>query len=125
MTLFDRVDNEKFADVTIIGEAGDGNVAIEMALTFVPHVIIMDVEMPRLGGIEATRQIKRVLPDLHIIGLSSHGDSMTRDAMAEAGCSAFVTKECVDTLPVIIAHIAATQKSFARFRRRGTERSAT
>ena len=89
----------------VVGEAGDGNTAIEMACRLVPHVILMDVSMPKVGGAEATRRIKRLLPDLHVIGVSSQDDTATRDAMKAAGCSAFVAKECAYTLPSIIAKL--------------------
>ena len=65
--------------MTIVGEAADGVAAIEMAtdgvaaiemaVRLAPHVLIMDVIMPRMSGIEATRRIKRILPDVHVIGV--------------------------------------------------------
>ena len=76
-----------------------------MALYLVPHVIIMDVRMPLLGGVEATRRIKRVLPSVHVIGVSSDEDPVTQEAMKAAGCSAFVPKDCAHTLPHVIAQI--------------------
>lgn len=96
---------KKFAAVTVVGEAGDGNSAIEMALRLVPQVILMDVKMPRLGGVEATRRIKRVLPGTHVIGLSSQDDTVTREAMKAAGSSAFMAKALSHTLPHLIAKI--------------------
>ena len=95
--------------VKVIGEAGDGNSAIEMAFRLVPQIILMDVSMPKLGGAEATRRIKEVLPDVHVIGVSSQDDPTTRDAMKAAGCSAFVAKECAHTLPAIIARLTGRQ----------------
>ena len=92
-------------DLSVIGEAADGRSAIEMALYHVPHVIIMDVRMPCLGGVEATRRIKRVLPSVHVIGVSSDEDPVTQEAMKAAGCSAFVPKDCAHTLPHVIAQI--------------------
>jgi DNA-binding NarL/FixJ family response regulator len=63
------------------------------------------VKMPRLSGMEATRRIKRVLPDVHVVGLSSQDDPLTKGAMTIAGCSAFVTKDCAHTLPDVIAKL--------------------
>jgi DNA-binding NarL/FixJ family response regulator len=80
-----------------------------MSLHLVPEVIVMDVNMPRLSGVEATRRIKRVLPEVHVVGLSSQDDTVTRDAMTTAGCSAFITKECAHTLPDIIAQLTGRQ----------------
>jgi DNA-binding NarL/FixJ family response regulator len=91
--------------VKVVGEAGDGISAVEMACRLAPQIILMDVSMPRLGGAEATRRIKKILPDVHIIGVSSQDDTAIRDAMKAAGCSAFVAKECAHTLPEIIAKI--------------------
>jgi DNA-binding NarL/FixJ family response regulator len=91
--------------VKVVGEAGDGNAAIEMARRLVPQIILMDVSMPNVGGPEATRRIKLVLPELHVIGLSSQNDSATREAMMAAGCSAFVAKECAHTLLSIITKL--------------------
>jgi DNA-binding NarL/FixJ family response regulator len=94
-----------FAALDVVGEAGDGNSAIEMTLHLVPEVIVMDVKMPRLDGVEATRRIKRILPEVHVIGFSSQDDILTREAMSRAGCSAFITKECAHTIPDVIAKI--------------------
>ncbi|HEY6085255.1 MAG TPA: response regulator transcription factor [Nitrospira sp.] len=94
-----------FAAIEIVGEAIDGSAAIEMTLLYHPDVIIMDVKMPRLGGVEATRRIKRMLPEVHVVGISSQDDTITKEAMALAGCSAFVTKECAHTLPSVIAQL--------------------
>ena len=94
-----------FAALDVVGEAADGNSAIEMTLHLVPEVIVMDVKMPRLNGVEATRRIKRVLPEVHVVALSSQDDTLTREAMTTEGCSAFVTKECAHTLPEVIAKL--------------------
>ena len=49
-----------YESLTVVGEAADGEAAIEMAFRLTPHVIIMDVKMPRISGVEATRRIKRI-----------------------------------------------------------------
>ena len=76
--------------MAVVGEAADGISAIEMALMLFPEVIIMDVRMPRLGGVEATRRIKSALPQTHVIGLSSQDDPLTKEAMKAAGSGAII-----------------------------------
>jgi len=95
----------EFKGIEVVGEAIDGNSAIETTLHLLPEVVIMDVKMPRLNGVEATRRIKRAIPDIHVVGISSQDDRVTRESMTNAGCSAFVTKECAHTLPEVIAKL--------------------
>jgi DNA-binding NarL/FixJ family response regulator len=92
--------------LTIVGEAADGVAAVEMAFRLTPHVIIMDVIMPRISGIEATRRIKRILPDVHVIGISTLDDTFIKESMKAAGSSHFVTKDCAHTLPDIICALS-------------------
>jgi len=94
-----------FASLTVVGEAIDGKSAIEMAFDLVPQVIIMDVKMPCLSGVEATRAIKKALPETHVISVSLQDDTLTQDAMTAAGSSAFIMKDCAHTLPGVIARI--------------------
>ncbi|MEO7863353.1 MAG: response regulator transcription factor [Nitrospirales bacterium] len=96
---------EEFAALEVVGEAADGKAAIEMSLQLVPHVVIMDVKMPYMSGIEATRRIKQALPAVHVVGFSTQDDTVIREAMTQAGCSAFIAKEDAHTLPGIIAKI--------------------
>jgi DNA-binding NarL/FixJ family response regulator len=100
---------DSFVGLRVVGEAGDGNSAIEIASDLAPQVIIMDVKMPRMGGVEATRCIKKVLPGTHVIGVSSQDDTMTQEAMKAAGSSAFTIKDFANTLPLVIAEITGTQ----------------
>jgi DNA-binding NarL/FixJ family response regulator len=95
----------EFKGIEVVGEAADGNSAIETTLHLLPEVVIMDVKMPRLNGVEATRRIKRAIPDIHVVGISSQDDRVTRESMTNAGCSAFVIKECAHTLPEVIAKL--------------------
>ena len=107
MPLFARLQ-----PLTVIGEAADGDEAIEMALRLAPHVIIMDVKMPRKSGVEATQHIKQALPEVHVIGVSTQNDTLLKASMKVAGFSTFVTKDCAHTLPDVIA--AVTGRSITK-----------
>ena len=94
-----------YEPLTVVGEATDGEAAIEMAFRLLPHIIVMDVKMPRISGVEATRRIKRFLPGVHIIGISTQDDIFIREAMKAVGSSHFVIKDHAHTLPDLIAKI--------------------
>lgn len=76
----------------VVGEALDGRKAVEMARTLKPDVVVMDIGMPDLNGVEATRQILADHPSAHIVALSTHTDKRYVLAMLEAGASAYVLK---------------------------------
>jgi CheY-like chemotaxis protein len=78
--------------IEIIGEAEDGLQAVELALELKPDVVVMDVTMPRLNGVEATRRIMKALPGVRVIGLSMHSEADMAYPMREAGASAYLTK---------------------------------
>jgi DNA-binding NarL/FixJ family response regulator len=102
----------KLPMIEIVGEAADGSAAIEMSLQLVPDVITMDVKMPRLNGMEATRHIKRALQNVQVVGISSLDDEVIQAGMINAGCAAFITKDCAQTLPDVIVTI--TGRSITR-----------
>jgi signal transduction histidine kinase/ActR/RegA family two-component response regulator len=76
----------------IVGEAANGVEAISQAKVLQPDVIVMDVSMPQMNGIEATREIHSTLPHIQIVGLSTYGDESTEHAVREAGAQAFFSK---------------------------------
>ena len=86
---------EGYHDLQVIGEAQDGMEAVELAHILKPDVIVMDVNMPRLDGIQATSRVKREDPATIVIGLSVNGAKQVEEAMHQAGASAFLTKERV------------------------------
>ena len=96
---------QDYKSLTVVGAAMDGEAAVEMAFQLLPQIIVMDVTMPRISGIEATRRIKRFLPHVHIIGISTQDDTVIKESMKAAGLSHFVTKDCAHTLPDIISSI--------------------
>jgi CheY-like chemotaxis protein len=84
---------EAHTDIEIIGEASDGQEAVMMADALRPAVVVMDINMPRLNGIEATARIKAHDPDIRIIGLSVNAGPNNREAMLKAGADMLLTKE--------------------------------
>ena len=81
-------------DLEVIGEAEDGRTAAELARQLRPNVIIMDISMPGLNGIEATRQIVAQTAGVKVIALSVHADAKFVASMLEAGATGYVLKEC-------------------------------
>ena len=78
--------------IHVAGEAADGLEAIEQARRLKPNVVLMDVSMPGMDGIEATRHIKAELPGVCVIGLSMHQDEQVARSMLNAGAEAFIVK---------------------------------
>jgi PAS domain S-box-containing protein len=80
------------AGIQVVGEAADGREAIEKARQLQPDVMVMDVSMPLMDGIEATRHIKAEMPQIRIIGLSMFEDEAVTTAMRRAGAETFISK---------------------------------
>ncbi len=80
------------ADIDVVGEAGDGEKAFKMAGKLLPDVIIMDVNMPKMNGIEATKLIKQDHPEVCVVALSINDDPGTINSMLEAGASTYLNK---------------------------------
>ena len=83
---------QEHLDLEIVGEASDGREAVRLADELRPDVIIMDVSMPHLSGIEATRQIVAQMPDVVVIGMSMHEEEAMASAMRSAGAALYLTK---------------------------------
>jgi DNA-binding NarL/FixJ family response regulator len=84
---------EKELDMEVIAEAGNGRNAVRIALELAPDVVIMDIAMPELNGIEAARQIITALPRIKVIALSMHADKRYVMEMLKAGASGYILKD--------------------------------
>ena len=82
-------------DLSVVSEAADGRTALVCALEHRPDIVIMDVGLPCLNGIDATKQILNELSTVKIIALSMHAESHIVKAMLEAGASAFLIKDSI------------------------------
>lgn len=80
--------------MTVVGEAENGRRAVELAAELRPDVVIMDVTMPELGGVEATRRITGVRPETRVIALSVHSDRRFVLQMFRAGAAGYLLKDC-------------------------------
>ena len=98
--------------IIIAGEAADGVEAVEQARLLTPDVIIMDITMPRLNGIEATRRILSELPESRIIALSIHSEKRFVEEMLHAGAAGYLLKDSVPEELVRAIHAVQRGEAF-------------
>jgi CheY-like chemotaxis protein len=84
---------EAYDDVEVVGEAANGEDAVALVERLRPALVVMDINMPRVNGIEATAHITRMYPEIHVIGLSVNADGNNVQAMLKAGAVLLLTKE--------------------------------
>jgi len=101
---------EKEPDMKVIGEAEDGHTALSLVQQESPDVVIVDVAMPNLNGIEATRQILTKAPNTRVIALSMYADRRFIIGMLNAGASGYLPKDCAfEELAAAIRAVAANR----------------
>jgi len=89
-----RILLEAEPDMEVIAEADNGRKVLKLAQEMLPDVIIMDLSMPELNGIEATRQILAAAPGVKVVALSMHSDSLFVLNMIKSGASGYLLKDC-------------------------------
>ena len=95
-------------DMIVIGEAGDGQSAWQQAQTCQPDVVIMDITMPGLNGVQATTELKRACPQIKVLALSVHDDTSYLRQLLEAGAAGYILKHAAaDDLIQAIRLVAA------------------
>lgn len=80
------------SDIEVVGEASDGRMALDLVRTLSPDVVVMDIGMPELNGVESTRRIRNEYPKVRVVALSTHTDKRYVHHMLEAGASGYVLK---------------------------------
>jgi DNA-binding NarL/FixJ family response regulator len=85
------IDNQP--DMEVIGEAADGKAALDLAIAVKPDIVVMDVSMPGMSGLIATRSLKRQQPTIMIVALTRHEDDTYLEELLRAGASAYVLKQ--------------------------------
>ena len=79
-------------DIEVVGQAADGQEAVDLAARLLPDVILMDMSMPKLNGVEATRIIHNDWPEIRVIGLSMFEEADRAQAMRDAGAVDYIAK---------------------------------
>ena len=106
-------------DMEVVGEAGDGEEAIDLTNKLRPDVVLMDIAMPRLNGIEATKQIKTLHPDISVLILTAYDNDQYIFAILEAGAAGYLLKnvrgrELVDAIRAVHAGESVLYPTVAR-----------
>lgn len=85
---------EKTETIQVVAEADNGRMGVQLARQLAPDVVVMDVSMPDLNGIEATRQVRTQAPGARVVALSMHSDRRFVTEMLKAGASGYLLKDC-------------------------------
>jgi DNA-binding NarL/FixJ family response regulator len=88
---------EDVPDMQVVGEAADGNAVLRLAAELQPDIILMDVSMPGMNGIEATSQIRGISPQTRVLALTVHEDEGILREMIRAGASGYIIKRAVES----------------------------
>jgi len=96
----------------VIGESGDGREAVRLAEVLQPQVVIMDISMPQLNGIEAAKQIVKANPRIHVIILSMHSDETYLMRALQAGVKGYLLKESAEEDLIRAVRMVAQGKPF-------------
>jgi DNA-binding NarL/FixJ family response regulator len=99
-------------DMEIVGETMDGRSTVKAVASLSPDIVIMDIAMPHLNGIEATRQIVNDHPGVKVVALSMHSDKRFVTEMLQAGASAYLLKDCAFEELVIAINAVKNNKHF-------------
>ena len=113
-TVVRQLFSEKAPDIQVVGEASDGNAAIQQAQALKPDVITMDVKMPSMDGVDATSRILKLVPSMKVLALSLHRRVKLIQSMIDAGAMGYISKDdsYEELIPAIRA-VAAGENYFS------------
>ena len=100
-------------EIEVVGRAADGREALELALALRPDVVVMDINMPVMDGLEATRSLRRLLPSTRVVVVTSSPSASNRWSARGAGAFAFLAKE-LGTDALVEATLSAALEAVAR-----------
>jgi two-component system, NarL family, response regulator NreC len=103
---------EREPDITVVGEASDGREAVALAKSLKPEVVVMDIGMPNLNGIEAALQMTQHNPELAVVMLSMHSDESYVLRALKAGARGYLLKDSAEADLIKAVHVVAGGKSF-------------
>ena len=106
-----RMHLESDPNIEVVAEVGDGEEAVKLAVELTPDVIVMDITMPKLNGLEATIQIKYKRPDIAVLVLTVHNDTEHILKILEAGAAGYLTKDIVGEKLVHAIYLALSGES--------------
>jgi DNA-binding NarL/FixJ family response regulator len=98
---------ETDASIEVVGHAADGEEAIRLATELTPDVVLMDLSMPRVDGLEATRRVRAAIPETAVVVLTGSLDTTDAERAMEAGAAGYVTKDRILEELVAAIHSAA------------------
>ena len=99
-------------DIEVVGEAGDGQQALDLVASLRPQVVIMDISMPGMGGIEATQRVKTKHPEVQVLALTMHEDETYVFQLLRAGAAGYVLKRAAAQALVQAVRAAAKGEAF-------------
>lgn len=99
-------------DMEVIGEAGDGEQALDKAIELKPDLLLMDISMPRMNGLRATKRIRNAVPDMKILILTRHTDDGYLQQLIGAGANGYVLKQSAPTELISAVRSVASGKSY-------------
>ncbi|HEX9961435.1 MAG TPA: response regulator transcription factor [Pyrinomonadaceae bacterium] len=100
------------SDMEVVGEAGNGSAAIKLARELSPDVVVMDISMPELNGLKATKKLKQVCPNVKVLTLTRHTDDAYLQQLIQAGASGYVLKQSAPTELIRAIHAIIKGNSY-------------